>query len=331
MEHRHPGFIRTAFSHEIKDRAATGLEGHKGWPGYYLVSIWPTFLPWSLILPLALVTAWKHRREPRVRFALAAVAGPWLMFEVVQTKLPHYLLPCFPPLAFLAADAIVRCLQRNSRRPPGAGASETTALRGLGDRRRRPHRSTRTAFLNAAVVWARHRGAPGAGALGGGEWFRPLPWVTTAAGVAGGRALYALSVAGPFRAGRPGGALAAMGVGMLGRVTAPVRPVPADRPVPAPLDRRRPRATRPGRDRPAAQAIMLDYKEPSLAFYQGGTIREETAMVATDRLLATCPPWLVMTDEVYRAERTDRSGCRSSPRSGAWTWRPACAWSRCWW
>ena len=26
---------------------------------------------------------------------------------------------------------------------------------------------------------------------------------------------------------------------------------------------------------------MLDYKEPSLAFYQGGTIREDTAMVAT--------------------------------------------------
>ena len=35
-----------------------------------------------------------------------------VMFEIVATKLPHYLLPVFPPLAFLTADAIVRCLNR---------------------------------------------------------------------------------------------------------------------------------------------------------------------------------------------------------------------------
>ena len=40
----------------------------------------------------------------------AAVIGPWVMLECVRTKLPHYLLPCFPPLAFLTADAIVRPL-----------------------------------------------------------------------------------------------------------------------------------------------------------------------------------------------------------------------------
>ncbi len=52
---------------------------------------------------------------------------------------------------------------------------------------------------------------------------------------------------------------------------------------------------------------MLDYKEPSLAFYQGGTIREETALVATDKLLSSSPPWLVMTDQVYNAKATDRT------------------------
>jgi len=52
---------------------------------------------------------------------------------------------------------------------------------------------------------------------------------------------------------------------------------------------------------------MLDYKEPSLAFYQGGTIREGTAMVASDKLLDSSPPWLVMTDQVYNARATDRA------------------------
>ncbi len=120
VEKRHPGFISTALNHEIKDRAASGLKGHKGPPGYYLVSIWPTFLPWSLVLPLAFVMGWKNRRDPRIRFALAAVIGPWVMFEAVQTKLPHYLLPCFPPLAFLAADAILRSLRRINAHPPTA-------------------------------------------------------------------------------------------------------------------------------------------------------------------------------------------------------------------
>jgi len=90
VENRHPGFISTGLNHEIKDRAASGLEGHNEPPEYYLLSIWPTFLPRSLVLPLALVMGWKNRRDPRVRFALAAAAGPWVMVEIVQTKLPHY-------------------------------------------------------------------------------------------------------------------------------------------------------------------------------------------------------------------------------------------------
>jgi hypothetical protein len=42
-------------------------------------------------------------------------------------------------------------------------------------------------------------------------------------------------------------------------------------------------------------ALMLDYKEPSLAFYQGGTIREADRARPGMRHLATAPPWLVMT------------------------------------
>jgi hypothetical protein len=53
-------------------------------------------------------------------------------------------------------------------------------------------------------------------------------------------------------------------------------------------------ATVPGEE------IMIDYKEPSLAFYQGGTIREESR----DDYLATVDPifwprWIVVTDSVW--------------------------------
>ncbi|MBC8107963.1 MAG: hypothetical protein H7Z14_15350, partial [Anaerolineae bacterium] len=53
-------------------------------------------------------------------------------------------------------------------------------------------------------------------------------------------------------------------------------------------------ATHPG------QVIMIDYKEPSLAFYQGGTIREESVnayLSETNPLL--WPRWIVMTRRIW--------------------------------
>ena len=115
VEQRAPGFIFTTASHDVVTRIFEPLEQHKGPPGYYLITLWGTYFPWSLLLPLTFVIAWRHRNDPRVRFCLAATIGPWLMMELVQTKLPHYLLPAFPPLAFLTADAIVRCLRGEHR------------------------------------------------------------------------------------------------------------------------------------------------------------------------------------------------------------------------
>jgi 4-amino-4-deoxy-L-arabinose transferase-like glycosyltransferase len=93
--------------HEIFDRMTSPLEQHKGPPGYYLLFFFATFFPWCLLLPTAIKLAWQNRREPLTRFAFAAVVGPWIMFECIATKLPHYVLPCFPFLAFLTAQAIV--------------------------------------------------------------------------------------------------------------------------------------------------------------------------------------------------------------------------------
>src|SRR6185503_19294912 len=112
VEKRAPGFVGTAASRDVVQRVFEPLEQHKGPPGYYALVMWGIYFPWSVLLPLTFAVAWRHIREDAsVRFALAAVVGPWLMLECVQTKLPHYLLPVFPPLAYLTADAIVRCLR----------------------------------------------------------------------------------------------------------------------------------------------------------------------------------------------------------------------------
>ena len=90
----------------------TSMEGHTGPFGYYLALVWGTYFPWSLFLPLAAYVAWKQRHVPRTRFAIAAVLGPWLFFELMGTKLPHYPLPAYPFLSLLVADAILRCSRK---------------------------------------------------------------------------------------------------------------------------------------------------------------------------------------------------------------------------
>ncbi|MEZ0263596.1 MAG: ArnT family glycosyltransferase, partial [Phycisphaerae bacterium] len=84
---------------EVILRVSTPLEQHKGPPGYYLLFFFATFFPWCVLLPTVAKWAWKLRADPLVRYSLAAVVGPWVMFEAIRTKLPHYVLPCFPFLA----------------------------------------------------------------------------------------------------------------------------------------------------------------------------------------------------------------------------------------
>jgi hypothetical protein len=115
VQKRSPGWVDQSVSHDVVRRMAQPLEGHKGPPGYHLAAIWLFFLPWSLLLPLALALAWKRRHLPQLRFALGAVLGPWVLFEIVRTKLPHYMLPAYPWLALLAGDAVVRCLRGQHR------------------------------------------------------------------------------------------------------------------------------------------------------------------------------------------------------------------------
>lgn len=104
---REPAWLKGVMGIGYK-HMTTPMEGHTGPFGYYLALVWGTFFPWSLFLPLAAYVAWKQRRTPEIRFAIAATIGPWLFFELMRTKLPHYPLPAYPFLALLVADAIVR-------------------------------------------------------------------------------------------------------------------------------------------------------------------------------------------------------------------------------
>jgi 4-amino-4-deoxy-L-arabinose transferase-like glycosyltransferase len=85
-----------------------GAEGHGAPPGYYWLLFWLLFWPAAPLAVLATPFAWAHRREPAVRFLLAWIVPGWILFELVVTKLPHYVLPFLPAFAILIALALER-------------------------------------------------------------------------------------------------------------------------------------------------------------------------------------------------------------------------------
>jgi 4-amino-4-deoxy-L-arabinose transferase-like glycosyltransferase len=276
MERRIPGYTINTIWSEVIVRAGKPQEGHSGPPGYYLLTIWGTYFPWSLLLPLSLVYAWRHRRIPQIRFALAAVVGPWVVMEIVQTKLPHYLLPVYPFLAFLSADALVRCIRR-----------------GRGDLHDRP-------WDIATCVWAII-----VTLLGTAPWLSIFFYDITSPWTIAGLALLTLSavVCGWgthhfFARRRPARAAACMGVSFAAFVAVAygiylphasflrLGEETGER-------LRSYGATEPG------EVVMVDFKEPSVAFYQGGTIREadEGFWLTTPR--ADWPAWMVLTRDAW--------------------------------
>jgi 4-amino-4-deoxy-L-arabinose transferase-like glycosyltransferase len=98
-------FFAESVGQDMLAKVAEGQESHFAWPGTYLAVLAGTFWPVSPFLLLAIPFIWRARREPAVLFCLAWALPMWLVFELVPTKLPHYVLPLYPALALLVALA----------------------------------------------------------------------------------------------------------------------------------------------------------------------------------------------------------------------------------
>lgn len=115
MGARHPTYLVDFFLRENLARFATGGVYKKQQPIWFYVPILLVgFFPWIFAL---IADAWRVRVDDframsasaRSRLFLGAwVVGPLALFTAAQSKLGYYLLPIFPPLAILAAEALLR-------------------------------------------------------------------------------------------------------------------------------------------------------------------------------------------------------------------------------
>ena len=99
----HGAFYQQSLGQDFAAKLAGGQESHGAWPGYYLALVTLTFWPAILFVVPGLGAAIRRRADPATHFLLAWAGANWLMFELVPTKLPHYVLPVYPALAMLAA------------------------------------------------------------------------------------------------------------------------------------------------------------------------------------------------------------------------------------
>jgi len=99
-------FFSDAIGHDMLGKVTSGQEAHGAPPGYYLLLFFVTFWPASPLAGLAAPRIWQVRREPGAQFLLAWLIPSWLVFEVVMTKLPHYVLPLYPAIAILIAGIL---------------------------------------------------------------------------------------------------------------------------------------------------------------------------------------------------------------------------------
>jgi 4-amino-4-deoxy-L-arabinose transferase-like glycosyltransferase len=108
-------FWSAAIGGDLAPKLAGGQESHGAPPGYHTLLAPLLAFPVTLMLPAAAVAAWRRRREPGVRFALAWLLPAWAVFEAMPTKLVHYPLPTYGAIAWLAAASLTAPIGARAR------------------------------------------------------------------------------------------------------------------------------------------------------------------------------------------------------------------------
>ena len=95
-------FLQQAVGKDLMGKVSQGAESHGVPPGFYVLTYSLFMWPFGLMaVGAGLQGINRLWDDPRVRFCLAWYIPFWLVFELIPTKLPHYVLPAYPAMALL--------------------------------------------------------------------------------------------------------------------------------------------------------------------------------------------------------------------------------------
>lgn len=106
----HGEFLQIGLGQHVVGRSFGTMQGHGGSSiaaallslPFYFFTVFLSFAPWSWKLPWLTHRLWK-RRDSLDLYLVSGCLVILLIFTVVKTKLPHYILPAFPLLSLLLA------------------------------------------------------------------------------------------------------------------------------------------------------------------------------------------------------------------------------------
>jgi 4-amino-4-deoxy-L-arabinose transferase-like glycosyltransferase len=108
VELRNPGYLRHFLWEENFARFTT-TEFNRSGPWYYFFMVLAAgFFPWTVLLPMTLADFRKRPPADGHLFLILWVALPFIVFSLSASKLPHYILPLYPPLAILVGATVAK-------------------------------------------------------------------------------------------------------------------------------------------------------------------------------------------------------------------------------
>ncbi|KAA5805450.1 glycosyltransferase family 39 protein [Alkalicaulis satelles] len=238
-------FLREALGDDLGPKMISGDEGHWGPPGYHLLALALTLFPAAFFLPAGIAAAMRALKaggeSALAARALIAFSLPvWIVFELLPTKLPHYVLVAFPAMAGLCAWGVVEWARtRAVWRWTGAALS-----------------------LLGASIWA--------AALGYVTVTHEGSVVLLAGGLAAIFALLALKLIAGLRGSGAAALMAALALGLVWHSAGRGVILPSTNLSPAYFAAQ---LAKTADLRPAGAPVISTYTEPSLVFSLGGEVR----------------------------------------------------------
>jgi 4-amino-4-deoxy-L-arabinose transferase-like glycosyltransferase len=103
-------FLEVGLGRHVVGRSFGTMQGHGGSSivaalaslPFYFLTVFVTFAPWSWKLPWLTRRLWRNR-DGLDLYLIAGTGVIVVIFTIVKTKLPHYILPAFPLLGLLLA------------------------------------------------------------------------------------------------------------------------------------------------------------------------------------------------------------------------------------
>ena len=107
-------FWYESIGNDLFNKVKSGQESHGFPPGYYSLLLFIFFWPGSIfIVNLFLQTKEKFKnilqRDDFLIYLIISFGTPLIIFELIPTKLPHYIFPSYLPLSILVSKLIVKC------------------------------------------------------------------------------------------------------------------------------------------------------------------------------------------------------------------------------